>query len=325
MIEPVSHAPGSAAPTVSVLVVAFNSRALIGRCLKHIFDAAPGTAIEVLFVDNGTDGTQELVAEEFPDVRIVQSSGNVGFAAANNALAQHAQGEFLLLVNPDLFLRPRAIDILVAGARRHPDAVAWGGITIFADGNPDTGNAIAIPSLKEFASMALGRSLAGQVNAADFQRDAPVNVLCGGLVMVSREAWNRIGGMDETFFLYCEEVDFFVRLREQGYSLYRIAEARGEHLIAHGGNLSPRRLMFKTAGTMQFLQKHWPAPKRTLGGVLLWLAAFERFLAGKMVGRWKPRFAQIGEAYSDVALKPHLWWHGYDRDKGYKAWLDRKT
>lgn len=311
-------------PLISVLVVAYNSRALIERCLTRIFAAARATQIEVLLIDNGQDGTAGLVADKFPEVRVIPSRGNIGFAAANNALAEEATGPYLLLVNPDLFLKEDAIDALVLGARRHPEASAWGGVTLDHDGMPDTGNAIAIPSLSEFASAAAGRSITGARRSREFDGDCQTDVLCGGLVMISRDVWVAAEGMDEAFFLYSEEVDFFVRLRASGHEIYRIGDARGEHLIAHGGNLSPSRLMFKTAGTMQFMRKHWSLPKCVAGGILIWIAAMGRYLAGKLLGRWKPRLAKLGQAHSDVAFRPQRWWHGYDSEKGYKAWLDRQ-
>lgn len=311
-------------PSVSVLVVAYNSREVIVRCLEQIFAAAQHTSIEVLFINNGTDDTAEIVAREFPAARVVPSVGNVGFAAANNLLARNASGEFLLLVNPDLFLEAGAIDALVAGARRLDDGAAWGGVTTTEDGRPDTGNAIPIPSLGEFATAAMGKSMAGVARHQNFDGDARVDVLCGGLVMIASDKWIASNGMDETFFLYCEEVDLFLRLRRQGHALYRVGDARGIHLIAHGSSLSSRRLMYKTAGTMQFIRKHWTAPARLLGAWLIWLAALERWMAGKMLGAWKPRLAELGTAYRDVALRPRLWWYGYDSQKGYKAWLDQQ-
>lgn len=307
-------------PDVSVLVVAYNSRDVISRCIDAIRLAARTTTIEVLLVDNGTDGTERLVEEQYPEVRIIPGIGNVGFARGNNLLAVHARGEFLLLINPDLYAAPGAIDALVEGARNHPEAGAWGGVTTDLADVPDTGNAISIPSLAELASAAVGLSRAGKVKP-QVDRDVPVEVLSGGFVMLSRRAWDRVAGFDERFFLYCEEVDLFRRMRLLGYELWRIAKARGAHELAHGNNLTARRLLFRTAGTMEFVRKHWSLPLAVIGMVLIWAGAVARYAAGRLLGSRKPGLARLGEAYRLVALRPQLWMHGYDPAKGLTARL----
>ena len=309
----------SAEPRLSVLVVAYNSRDFIDDCLHSAMSGASKNEIEVLLVDNGQDGTAELVAAHHPGVRIVAGRGNIGFAAANNLLASEARGRFLLLLNPDMSLEEGAIDALLAGAERHDGAGAWGGVTVDADGTVDTGNAIAIPSLKEFASGALGRSLAGRERARSVEEDREVPVLSGAFLMIRRNLWEEIGGLDERFFLYCEEVDLCHRLRQRGLALWQVARARGEHRAAHGATLSPKRLLLRTAGTVEFLRKHWSPWRRWIGTFLIWLAALERFLVGSTLGRGNRRLRELAHGYRDVALKPRLWMHGYDPVRGLMA------
>lgn len=310
-------------PTVSVLIVAYQSQSLIGRCLEALQESAGQTSIEILLIDNGDGETARAVKSQFPQVTIVPSEGNIGFARGNNVLGRHASGQYLLLLNPDMFARPGAIDRLVAAAVRLPDAAAWGGVTLDQNGRPDVGNAIAIPSLREFASAALGRSLARRGMTQSFVADEQVEVLSGGFVMIDRTAWEWAGGFDESFFLYCEEVDLFHRLRLAGHSLWQIADVRAEHALAHGANLSPLRLLYRTAGTMTFVRKHWPFPRWLLGGVLLWLAAAERLVAGRLLRRWKPHLGELAAAYHLVAMRPQLWFSGYDPNHGLMARMKR--
>ncbi len=309
-------------PQVSVLIVAYNSCRCIARCIAAIDHAAREAAVEVLLVDNGQDGTGDLVAAQFPQVHVVPSQGNVGFARGNNLLARHARAPLLLLLNPDMYCEPGAIDALVAAARRYPDAAAWGGISLDATGQPDTGNAIVVPSLRQYASAALGRTLAAR-DRLHLVQDQQVQVLLGGFVMIDRKAWDAAGGFDERFFLYCEEVDLFARMDRAGGQLWSIPAARAQHELAHGDNLAPRRLLYMAAGTAEYLRKHWSAPKRVLGLGLLWLASVERWAAGKLLGRWWPRLAALGEGHRLVATGPGLWRYGYDPVRGLKAKIDR--
>ncbi|MDJ0641427.1 MAG: glycosyltransferase family 2 protein [Erythrobacter sp.] len=311
--------------TVSILIVAFDSADLIRACLDSVEQACTQHSYEVLLVDNGDGSTEALVRRDYPEVRIVESRGNVGFAAGNNWLARHAQSDRFLLLNPDMELERGAIDALLDGAVTHPEAAAWGGVTVDALGKPDSGNAIAMPSLAEFASAAMGRSIIGNSRMQGVDTDAKVDVLIGGFVMFDRTAWERVGGFDERYFLYCEEVDLYYRLKRHGFAFWRIADARGHHAIAHGQGLSPLRMLYRAAGSAEFVRRHWSLPSSALARFLIWLAAFERVAAGWLVGGWRPRLAAMGRGYRDVALRPQLWVHGYDPDRGLLSQLKREN
>jgi hypothetical protein len=326
---PQSHAMAGPKPAmrevaVSVMVVAYNSLPLIEACLASVPAACTRQRYEILLIDNGDGSTETFVRKHFPDVRIVPSRGNIGFAAGNNAIAAHACGAHLLLLNPDMTLFPDAIDALFDGVAAYPAAGAWGGVTVDAHGTPDSGNAIPIPSLAEFASAALGRSLQDNLPPERLTRDGEVDVLMGGFVMFSRTAWDDARGLDERYFLYCEEVDLFCRLAAMGYRFWRIAAARGQHLAGHGQGTSPMRALYRAAGRVEFMRVHWSAPRRALGCALIWLATFERYLAGRVLGRWRPKLRPRTKALRLLALHPGLWMHGYDPNKGLLVQLKQR-
>lgn len=319
-----ANAPEGAAVDLSVLVVAYNSVALIEACLASVPLACTRQRFEILLIDNGDGSTEAFVRDNFPAVRIVPSRGNIGFAAGNNALAAHASGAYVLLLNPDMKLFPGAIDALFEGVAAHPHASAWGGVTVDAQGKPDTGNAIPVPSLAEFASSALGRSLQENLPPERLERDAKVQLLMGGFVMFTRAAWDAAEGLDERYFLYCEEVDLFHRLAAMGHSFMRIAAARGHHEAGHGDGSSPMRLLYHAAGTTEFIRRHWSRPAALLGSFLFWIAATERYLAGRFLSRWIPRLKSREKAYRLVALYPGLWRHGYDKQRGLLVQLKQR-
>lgn len=308
-------------PDLSILIVAYNSAALIAACIGAIADGTRDHIVEVLMVDNGDGATEAMIKRDFPHVRIIPSRGNIGFAAGNNLLASHARANRLLLLNPDMVLLPGAIDALMRGAERHPEAGAWGGVTVDPGGRPDAGNAIAMPSLIEFASVAMGRSRIGSAPLKGIDRDMPVEVLIGGFVMFARTAWDEANGLDERYFLYCEEVDLFHRLQQKGYAFWRICDAYGRHEAAHGNHLSPMRLLYRAAGTMEFMRAHWSLPARAMSAGLIWIAAVERYCAGKLFGAGRPHLQQLGDGYRHVALRPQFWLSGYDRQRGLMARL----
>jgi hypothetical protein len=303
-------------PDVSVLVVAFNSAAVISACLTSIPQACTRHSYEVLLVDNGDGSTEALVAASCPEVRIIQSRGNVGFAAGNNLLAAEACGRNLLLLNPDVELKPEAIDRLLEAATTYSSASAWGGVTLGRDGRPDLGNTVHVPALREMASRVFGRSSAASAPLVGVDRDAQVDVLSGSFVMFRRSAWDEVGGLDDRYFLYCEEVDLFYRLALKGHTFWRIGAARGFHDIGHGEALSATRMLFRAAGNMQFARLHWSRARQTMAFLLTWLGAWQRFIVGRLVGDRAPRIKIVGESHRYIALQPHYWRHGYDARRG---------
>lgn len=305
-----------APPVVSILIVAYNSSAVISSCLAAIPQGCARYSYEVLLVDNGDGSTAELVEADFPDTIIVPSRGNVGFAAGNNLLAAEAKGKYLLLVNPDVELKPSAVDELLDAASRYSSAAAWGGVTLDPGGSPDLGNTVQFPSLAEMASRVLGSSSAARADFAGLEEDTIVEALSGSFVMFARSAWNEVGGLDERYFLYCEEIDMFYRLAKKGYPVWRIGSALCHHDIGHGEALNSKRMLYRAAGNMQFARLHWSKAGQAAAFLLTWIGAWQRFLVGKLLGRWKPRLRAVGEGHSHIALQPNYWRYGYDPKRG---------
>lgn len=313
----------SPVPKLSILVVAYNSGAVIAACLAAIPAACRNHAYEVLMVDNGDGSTEALVARDFAQVKIVASRGNVGFAAGNNLLAAEARGEYLVLLNPDLELKSGALDALLEAAAAYPTASAWGGVTLDRHDRPDLGNTLDFPSLKEMASRLFGRSIATTSTPLGIDCDTKVEVLSGSFAMFSRSAWDEVGGLDERYFLYCEEVDMFYRLAQRGHSFWRIGAARGFHDIGHGDAGSPRRQLYLHAGIMQFARLHWSRPRQFAAFLLIWIGATQRFVAGYVLAGVWASAARMRDKNRDLALRPSHWRHGYDPERGLLARLNR--
>ena len=297
-------------PAVSILVVAYNSRRCIAECLASVSAGAKTATYETLLIDNGDDGSEALVGREFPDVRIMPGCGNIGFGPAVNRLAAQARGQYLLLLNPDVVVEPGAIDALVWAASEDTGVAAWGGVTLGVSGEPDSGNFVSIPTLR-----GLLRGVSGHGDPA-LSGAAMSAVPSGGFVLIDRAAWAQAGGFDEEYFLYSEEIDLFYRLARERWGLRRVTAARARHDIAHGGGLAQRRLLFMAAGRAEFLRKHWSAPARWTGVLLIWLAALVRVVAGLFGGRWNRHWRGLGQGYRGVAFHPRLWMHGYDPRRG---------
>jgi GT2 family glycosyltransferase len=304
---------GRAAPDagldVSILVVGYNSAAYLGRCIQGIGQAVTRYRYELLFVNNGTDGSEDLLRSRFPEVRILPSRGNVGFAAANNYLADHARGRWLLLLNPDTELHAGAVDILLETAERHRQYSALGGVTIDADGRPGDSAMIELPGFETIL-----RSLIGRARAYSKRPGSGISepdALTGGFMMVDRACWDDLKGMDASFFLYAEELDFFKRLKDRGGRVAQVEASRVYHEVGSGEVFSPARMRFKITGRAHYLHKHFSAPYAYLCIFLIWITLTVRFVAGRLMARRNQRYARMADSYAHLVLAPRTWIRGY--------------
>ncbi len=307
------QAEAGAAPALSILIVAYNSAAFIADCIGSVIDhTAPGS-YEILLVDNGTDGTAAKVAAEFPMVRIIPGRGNIGFGQANNLLAEHARGEYLLLLNPDTQLADPAIDSLLAFARSQP-AAAWGGLTTFPDGRLDGGNFLTLPSVGAIFRDVIGIARPAKQRAEFERRTRPrrVEVLCGGFMLVSREAWDAVGGFDPSFLLYSEEIDLFTRLRKIEQEVWLYPGSRIIHDIGSGNAYTPARMRYTYTGLMHYARRHWRTPMAQIVGVAYWLIAARRWVVSVLLCKVSASHAARMKAHTPIVLNPAIWWRGYE-------------
>jgi len=291
--------------SIDIIIVAFNSIDYIDRCIGSIISNTTITSIKIYFIDNGTDGCADFVRHRFPDVKIVPSRGNIGFGAACNLLARLSSSPYILLLNPDTYLESPAIDELVSCTRLMPDAWAWGGRTHYPNGEFDAGNRLMIPTLSRTVRAALGngRALSSGGLPINSDRPAPVDVLVGGFMMVKRIYWELLGGFDESFFMYSEDIDFFTRLKCAGGIALMTPNSVIVHDVGSGSPNSPRRTLYKTIGQMHFVQKHWNAVDTTIAGCAIWFGAVLRTVKAVLQRREAP--------YLSIALHPARWWRGY--------------
>lgn len=302
-------------PDVSILIVGYDSARHIGGCIGSIERLVAGSRHEIILIDNGDGSTEALVRAQFPGVRLVASEGNIGFGAGCNRVAAHARADRLLFLNPDTWLVDDAVSVLVAFSHARPDGGAWGGRTVSEAGEYDSGNAILLPSFSRLLIATLG--LAGRFGPKPaFKTETEpsrAEVLCGGFFMMSRAVWDRLGGFDESFFLYSEEVDLFFRLRALGLEAWVTPRARIVHDVGSGGAKSPARIRYRTAGQMHFIRKYWSGPGIIAAGALIWLGAVVRYAAGLALGSRSDRFAALRDAFGPLAQNPGLWFYGYTR------------
>jgi GT2 family glycosyltransferase len=219
---------------ISAVVVNWNTRELLLRCLGGVGVALRGLSHEIWLVDNGSgDGSVEATRTEFPEVRIIANPDNRGYAAAVNQAVAHGSGRYVLLLNTDALPMADAIHHLVRFLENHRGAAAAGGQLLRSDGSRQ--NSVAnFPSLatellnKSLLRVLLPRRFPGKEQGA--VSPVVVESVVGACLLVRRTVIDQIGPLDERYFLFLEETDWCYRMRRAGYGVYHVPEARIYHL-----------------------------------------------------------------------------------------------
>lgn len=264
----------SAAPDVSVIVVSFNTRDVLHECLQSLLKEVSAFGHEVFVVDNAsTDGSAAMVRDAFPQVCLIESKTNLGFGAANNLALESARGRYIVLLNSDAFLSPGALSRAVQHMEATPGCALGGGRLIGRDGSWQP-SARMFHSLWRDASVLTGLAarfpksrLCGGLDRtwADWSVGCEVDWVPGAFSIVRSSALKQVGVFDPAFFLYYEEVDLCVRLKQAGYSIWYWPDV----VITHLGGESSRQLkdmafssqaaqvvLWRMRSTLLFYRKH---------------------------------------------------------------------
>jgi GT2 family glycosyltransferase len=240
-----------AAPEVSIVIVNWNTKDLLRNCLNSIAEQTRQVH-EILVVDNAsTDGSADMVRQEFPDITLIANSANRGFAAANNQAIAVARGRYVLLLNPDTVILDQAIDKMIDWCDEHPDVGCAGcqvmmsdteiQQTCFADPTPFALLVAETGLARVFSrSSVFGRA---RYSSWDRRREMEVDVVSGMFMLIPRPVLDQVGFLDESFFVYAEEADLCRRIRQAGFRCVFTPVARIVHL--DGGGKSSDQISVK--------------------------------------------------------------------------------
>jgi N-acetylglucosaminyl-diphospho-decaprenol L-rhamnosyltransferase len=288
-VADVAAQPMDAIPAeVTVIIVSYNTRALTLAAIRTLLETTRETRLHVVVLDNDShDGSADAVAEEFSEIELIRSSENFGFARANNIVAEKAETEWLLLLNPDTECHPGAVDNLMRFARETPQAGIWGGRTVFPDGSLNiascwnrmtlwsvfcrtTGLSALLWRSEWFNSEAIG----------DWKRDTPrhVDVVVGCFFLIRRALWRELGGFNLKYFMYGEEADLCLRAARKGYRPMITPEAQIMHIVGAASSQSSRKKIFVSKARSTLMRDHWPAWQVPVGLGLMWGGAALRAL-----------------------------------------------
>lgn len=243
--------------TLSIIIVSFNARTDLERCLESLHAAPPAATHEILVVDNGSSDGSADAARRWPDVRVIDAGGNLGFARANNVGIRASSGENLLLLNSDTIVPPGAIDGLLAELDRDGGVAVVGPRLVSEDQRAELSFGRMIGPLNEFLQKRRARSAA--VETLTRQRQYP-DWVSGACLLVRRADAEAVGGLDERFFMYTEDVDFCAAIRARGRRILFTPDVEVVHLRGRSGASAPAatREHYRRS-QLAFYEKHHPA------------------------------------------------------------------
>ncbi len=197
---------------VSIIIVSFNARTHLLRCLQSLHDAPPTRPHEIIVVDNAsTDGSAEA-ARRWPGVRVIESGTNLGFAGGNNAGIRASAGSCLLLLNSDTIVPAGAVDTLLAALERDPSVAVAGPRLVDAGGRAELSVGRMVGPWNELRQKLLMPARAEELA----RREHFPDWVSGACLLVRRADAEAVGLLDERFFMYLEDVDFCAAIRARG-------------------------------------------------------------------------------------------------------------
>ena len=250
---------------LSIVIVNFNGRGHLERCLRSLVEAPPGTPFEIVVVDNASTDESAGVVQSFPSVRFLQLAENVGFSAGNNAGIRMSSGELVLLLNNDTIVPAGALDRLVAALDGDRAAGIAGPRLVDANGAAELSFGPMISPLGELRQKLLTALLARDFGPVRIwveratRRQRHVDWVSGACLLVRRHVAEAAGLLDERYFLYTEDVDFCATVRAKGWKVLFTPAAEIVHLrgrsratAAAAANAAYRR------SHLAFYEKHHP-------------------------------------------------------------------
>jgi GT2 family glycosyltransferase len=252
---------------VSILIVSWNTRDYLASCLDSIRQSDPRVVEEIIVVDNDSaDGSPEMVEQRYPEVTLIRSGANLGFAKGNNLAMARARGSQFALVNSDALVHPGCLEALSQYLTDHPDVGLVGPRVNGGDGLlqrscrhlPGLWNTFCRALALDRLFGARGIFSGYEVSPAQHERLREAQVISGCFCVARREAVEQIGGLDEQFFFYGEDIDWCHRFRQANWKLVFVPSVTATHF--GGGSTSKAPLRFSVEilkATLKYWRKHY--------------------------------------------------------------------
>ncbi|MEM1120441.1 MAG: glycosyltransferase [Bacteroidota bacterium] len=289
---------------LSIIIVNYNVRYFLEQALLSVQKATKSISAEVFVVDNNSvDDSVRMVAEKFPNVHLIANKNNPGFSKANNQAIRLASGEYILLLNPDTLVEEDTFEKCLTFMDAHPKAGALGVKMIDGSGNflPESKRGLPTPMTAFYKTFGLAKFFPKSpifnryhLGFLDPNQTHEVAVLAGAFMWLRKSVLDEIGLLDETFFMYGEDIDLSYRVTKAGYKNYYFADARIIHYKGEStkkGSLNYVKVFYNAM--IIFAKKHFQGEKATLFVGILQLAIYFRALLTVLGNFFKKAYLPI--------------------------------
>lgn len=272
---------------LSVIIVNYNVKHFLEQCLHSVYKASKNMSVEVFVVDNNSvDGSVQLIREKFPNVHLIENKVNVGFSKANNQAIQQSKGEFILLLNPDTVVEEDTFQKVVNFMKNHPEAGGLGVKMIDGKGVflPESKRGLPTPWVAFYKMFGLSRLFPkskkfGKYHLSYLSENEihEVDVLAGAFMLMRKSVLDKVGLLDETFFMYGEDIDLSYRIQQGGFKNYYFPETTIIHYKGEStkkGSLNYVKVFYNAM--VIFARKHFPSGKAGVFALLIQLAIYFR-------------------------------------------------
>jgi len=311
---------------LAVIIVNYNSNEVLENCLQSIFKAELPFKYEILIIDNASEKSPDYIINKYPDVLLIENDKNVGFAAANNIGISKSEGKYILLLNPDTIINENSLLPMINYLDGHKDVGIVGCKIFLLNGEIERSTHSFPTLLKEFVhanefikqifgyGTFLGKALARLFNFKSLESYWPhdsireVDHVTGACMMVKREAINKVGLLDEAFFLYNEEVEWSYRMKLAGLKSVYLPKPNIIHLFGHSTGQKVQKqvvnklLLERYRGMFYFFQKHSSKTKL----FLFKLIVFEGFSLRLIVSYFKSFFTSRAKRFVYASERQYI-------------------
>ena len=274
---------------LSVIIVNYNVRYFLEQCLHSVIKACHGLDAEIFIVDNNSvDGSVKMVREKFPELRLIANKENVGFSTANNQAIKKARGEYILLLNPDTIVEDDTLRKSVQFMDDHSDAGGLGVKMLDGKGKflPESKRSLPSPAVAFFKIFGLSSlfpksRIFGKYHLGylDKEKTHTIEVLAGAFMMLRKKVLDKIGLLDESFFMYGEDIDLSYRITQAGFKNYYYPETRIIHYKGESTKKSSLNYVFLFYNAMIiFARKHYSKKNARSFSFIINLAIYLRAL-----------------------------------------------
>ena len=306
---------------LSVIIVNYNVKHFLEQCLHSVFKAIVNVEAEVFVVDNNSvDGSAQLIREKFTQVYFIENKTNVGFSKANNQAIRKAKGKYILLLNPDTVVEEDTFTKVIGFMDSHPDAGGLGVKMIDGKGNflPESKRGLPTPWVAFYKMFGLSKIFPASkkfgkyhLSFLDENKIHEIDVLAGAFMLMRKTALDKVGLLDETFFMYGEDIDLSYRIKLGGFKNYYFPETTIIHYKGEStkkGSLNYVKVFYKAM--IIFVKKHFPGRNAGIFTFLIQLAIYFRALLSVLKRGFERTSLPLADAlliFAGFALITPVW------------------